>query len=144
MIFEEDFVYVKDKGNTQLKQVEVEDEIFAYDLVAKKHVWTQVLKVRKTGEKNLVYITLKNAYHIRMRLQDKLLTGFNDHYESIETIAYEVTKKEGFNNIRVMNQNFTQIAEIKKYGVFPTIELEVNNPDGNYYCNGICVKAAGR
>lgn len=141
MIFEEDFVYVKNKESVALKNIKAGDEIFAYDKETKRHIWTPVTRIRKTGQKEIVMVIFKNSYHVRMSLDTQLFNK-RDEFESLKDIAFGVNSKEGFNDVLTNNHEYTQVAEISKYGVCPTIWLEVENVDSNFYCQGVFVKSA--
>lgn len=141
MIFAEDFVHEKTKKNIMLSEVKVGDEIFAFDIINSAHIWTKVTAIKKTGERDLVNITFKNTHHIRMCLDQRVVNKRND-FETIKDIAFDVDKREGFHQVRVMNDGFSEVGDVRKYGKFTTMQLEVDNIDNNFFVNGVLVKCA--
>lgn len=139
MIFAEDFVHEKKKRNITLAEVQVGDEIFAYDFEKQCNIWTKVIELKRTGERDLVNITFKNTHHIRLTLDHYLINKRNE-FETVKDVAFEVSRKPGYHLVKVMNDGYSEIENLKKYEKLTTMQLVVENVDNNFYVNGVCVK----
>lgn len=131
-IFEEEWVETTN-GTVQLKHIRAGDSIKAWDKVLKKEHFVKVLNV---------YRNVKKCYHLVLQNHQNIIASKDHRFlcEDGEMRTLEFLMENP--DIRLITDSafkYVKIAKFAPYREVPTIDLEVDHPDHNFYCNGIVV-----
>ena len=136
-IYEEETVQHKDKGKIKLKEVVVGDHILAYDTANDLDVYVEVEEIYYNNK--VCVNSTAGTKTISTSIDHKFLTT-NGMKRVVDCIGVRemVKTSSGWHPFVPAHTQLLKIGEdqSKKY---PTIDLRVNHPDHNFYCNGIVV-----
>lgn len=132
-IYEEEVVEVDTGELKRLKHITKGEKVKAFDVKANKTHYVEVLNVYKNKKElwnlNLGYGTIKTSKDHKFLCEDLVMRPLYECVEKEYRIARLTNKKVKFHKIIKAEKSFTG----------NTIDLEVNHPDHNFYCNGFVV-----
>ena len=129
-IFEEETIELISGDFKMLKDVNIGDQIKAFDTENNQNHYVLVLDVMK-NEKEIFDFEMENGLSIRCSMEHKFLC---EHDLKMHPI------KEIFENnclIKCNNKEVTKIKSFIRLGVKKTIDLEVDSKDHNFYINNL-------
>ena len=137
-IYEEETVKVLDKGTIKLRDVKIGDKIYAFDTKTGKSHFVTVKNVY-TNRKECIEVS-SGSISIRVSIDHKILSKKLDQHEfsmnragDLDWFGDQIKTLYGDTHITSIRDAF------RKKELVNTIDLEVDSPDHNFYCNGIVV-----
>ncbi len=119
------------EGHKQLKDVAKGEQILAYDTTLQRNHYVEVVDIHHS-ETEIFEIEFASGKKIATSLNHKFLCEDGQMRALRDILLGDFAVREGADS-------FCKIKSIASLGLNPTIDLEVNHPDHNFYCNGLVV-----
>lgn len=124
-------VIKKGVGNIKIKNIKIGDEVLCFDTVNKFDRYFKVKNIYKNNKKCFEFL-FASGRKITCSLEHKFLCFEAWKQLSIVSIflnQYSVVSKHGTD----------KVVSARYIGKIPTLDLEINSGDHNFYCNGLVV-----
>lgn len=125
---------ITDKGVKKLYEISPNDNVLCYDRATKKDIFVKVLNVYK-NRKKMYEVEAESGHKIQTSIDHKYLCedGTMRSLRKIIKTSQRLCVKS------LAATEFSKIKKITPRDDEDTIDLEVDHPDHNFYCNGIVV-----